>query len=513
MDRNDNSLRILILAPQGRDAALTADLLARAGFDPRVCITVEELCQEIRRGAGCAIVTEEVLHKSARAKMSEVLVDQPPWSDFPFVVFSARVSTLRGITKELGNVSFLDRPVKTRTLTTAVQAALRARQRQYEAQRAIEQRDQFLAMLGHELRNPLGAIVLASEVTKRGRVNGRRLGKHQEIIERQTRHLARLVDDLLDVSRVTSGKVVLRRELVDLHQLIRRCCESIRPRAEAQEIELADALCAEPAFVDGDAVRLDQVFTNLLTNAVKYSPAGSRILVKSTANDERILISIMDNGIGIDPKMLHRIFELFTQANSSLDRSQGGMGIGLTLVKRLIELHGGTIKAHSDGLGLGSEFTVWLPRAQPPIEAEAKGREPLEHWANGLSVVLVEDTEDLREASKEALQQMGYRVSAAHDGPSAVATIIETRPTVALVDIGLPGFDGYEVSRRVRAALGATVVLLALTGYGLPDDERRALAAGFDGHLVKPLTIDALDRAIARATRRHADANPASTPH
>jgi len=499
LDRLTDSERALVFAPIGRDAELTARVLSRFGIETRVCGGVDELCAMIREGAGCAIVTEEALGAAGREKLVALLAEQSPWSDFPLVVFGARLhgdsAAAMDAVRVLGNVSLLDRPVKTRTLVSAVRAALRGRGRQYEARRAIEQRDRFLAMLGHELRNPLAAILLASESLKLSREAPSLASKHA-IIDRQARHLARLVDDLLDVSRVTSGKIALRRTRVDLEQLLRRCAQSVEGIARGHAIEVIREPGATSIAVDGDVVRLEQVFTNLLANAVKYSPAGSPIRLRLAAPAGQAEVVVEDEGVGIAPDMLHRVFELFTQAESTLERAQGGMGIGLTLVKSLVELHGGTVEARSEGIGRGSRFVVRLPRAQA-AEAQPSPQPPARPAAARRRVVLVEDNEDIRETSRELLEQLGCEVTTAKDGPSGLACLLSNKPDVALVDIGLPGIDGYEVGRAARGSLGDSIVLVALTGYGLPEDRRRARDAGFDSHLTKPVTIEALARALS----------------
>ncbi len=495
---------VLVWTPKGRDAQLAADLLGHAGVRTVLCSTVSELCDKITENAGCAIVTEEILSPAARRLVEATLARQPPWSDFPFIVFSPHgipLDQMNEAVKYLGNTTIQDRPVKARTLLSAVHAALMARRRQYQARDAIDQRDQFLAMLGHELRNPLSAIVLATEMLNR--TAGEVGKKHRGIIERQSQHLARLVDDLLDVSRITTGKVVLQRSHLDLNELLMRCTSALEAKhGTSLELDLPPTA----TWVNGDAVRLEQVFSNLLNNARKYSPVDAKITVRTRTRGSMAEIVVEDTGVGIAPDMLPRIFDLFTQAKSSIDRAQGGMGIGLTLVKRLVEMHHGTVEVASPGLGFGSTFSVRLPLEPAPApetqpERAAMPRVPIE-------VVLVEDNPDIRETSRELLEALGCVVTVGADGPSGLAAIVERRPAVALVDIGLPIFDGYTVARRAREALGDEVVLVALTGYGLFEDRRQALAAGFDEHLTKPVASKDLLRILDRAASSGRESRP-----
>jgi signal transduction histidine kinase len=495
MRRDLASERVLVWAPRGRDTELALQVLDKSGHTAVACSGAEELAREIEKGAGCAILTEEALIGGAPARLAEALRGQEPWADFPFVVFGEH-RRLRLALDALGNVTVLERPVQVGTMLSAVRAALRGRRRQYEAGNAIQLRDQFLAMLGHELRNPLGAIMLAVEML--GHVQGETGGKQRGVIARQARHLARLVDDLLDVSRVTTGKVLLKRAPVDLDELTARCVQSAEPvaRARSQDISLSSA--GRPLLVEGDAVRLEQVINNLLTNAMKYSPVGSPIEVSCHAEGGCAVVRVQDQGVGIAPEMLPRIFELFAQADASLDRAQGGLGIGLTVARTLVELHGGRIEAQSEGPGRGSAFTVRIPLAQadrhavPPARAETLPR-------LGLRIVVVEDNADIRETLKDLLESTGCELYVAGDGVAGLAAILAHKPQLAFVDIGLPGLDGYHLARKVRASVQSSLRLVAMTGYGQPEDRQRAQEAGFDEHVTKPLSLPVLEDVLLRA--------------
>jgi signal transduction histidine kinase len=491
--------QVLVLAPHGRDAALAVELLERNGLAGVECASLRELATALAN-AGCAILTEEALSKDGIALLVAGLAAQPAWSDFPFVLLASKTAPGRdttGVWHTLGNVTVLDRPTQSRTLLSAVGAALRARRRQYEVREAIQRRDQFLAMLGHELRNPLAAIALAIESAPAAQHDpGRR---QHEIIARQTQHLSRLVDDLLDVARVTTGKVVLHRSPVDVNDILTRCIESVRLSAASRSIQLEQSIWPDPLYVLGDTVRLEEVFNNLLFNAIKYSPPHSRIIASTQLDAERCSVQITDFGIGIAPDMLLRVFDLFAQGEVALDRRQAGLGIGLTLVKSLVELHDGSVAAHSQGPGSGSRFSVSLPLTRSgtaSVPALDSGALP-----SGLPVLIVDDNTDLLEMTKEVLESFGCQVQTASDGLAGLAQLNAFQPALALIDIGLPGRDGYSLATEVRAGPARQPWLVALTGYGQPEDQRRALAAGFDRHLTKPVSIAALREAIQDANR------------
>ena len=502
------SERVLILTPRGRDAELTSTLLTTHAMAVAACATPDELVERIAEGAGCAIVTSEVLSPQLLQQLGAQLAAQPAWSDFPLIVLvSAR--TRRDAWLKLGNVTILERPIAPPTLVTAVTAALRGRRRQYDARTAIQQRDQFLAMLGHELRNPLGAITLASDPLFVERGDHALLGRQLGVVARHAHHLRRLVDDLLDVARVTSGKVQLRREAVDIDAAIRECIEALEPRARERNIGFVTSTSG--AVIEGDAGRIEQVITNLMTNAIKYSPAGRTITVAAGHDGETCEIRVRDQGVGIAPEMLPHVFELFAQADVSLDRSEGGMGIGLALVDRLVRLHGGTVSVTSEGLGAGSEFVVRLPVGRPPVRLASVP--PEQPSLPTLHVVIVEDNPDLRFLTQLVLESFGCTVATACDGEEGLATIVATDPDLALVDVGLPKLDGYALASQVRQRVAPGPRLVAVTGYGRRDDRKRALAAGFDEHVTKPVSAETLRKLVestALLVARRAGATPSA---
>jgi CheY-like chemotaxis protein/nitrogen-specific signal transduction histidine kinase len=358
-------------------------------------------------------------------------------------------------------------------------------------QLALRAKDEFVAMLGHELRNPLGVIALSIQLMSQ------RLGdealEERRAIERQAKMLGRLVDDLLEGARVSQGKIELRKEQLELSRIVARALEIASPLIARKHQALHVSVPSEGLGIEGDCERLTQAVANLLTNAAKYTGEGGTIRVTGGAADGRVILRVADDGVGIAPELLLRIFEPFVQGDQSLDRSEGGLGLGLAVAKRLVELHGGTIVARSDGPGRGSELTVSLTQiACPPYDRSATGWAP-EAPEQRLKVMVVDDNVDLAAAVGAAVQQLGHEVSVIHRAGAALAALSTRPPDVALVDIGLPEMDGYELARRVRArATGPRVFLVAVTGYGDASYRARSLDAGFDAHVVKPLDLPAL---------------------
>ncbi|MCW8193984.1 PAS domain S-box protein [Proteobacteria bacterium 005FR1] len=375
------------------------------------------------------------------------------------------------------------------------------RQRSEAALRENDRRkDEFLAMLAHELRNPLAAISNTVELLQR-KIDDAQLLEWTDILHRQSGKLGGMVDDLLDVSRVTRGMISLKRERADLLQIVSSALQSVQGLMDEKDHRVTTSLSEEAVEVDGDPVRLEQIVVNLLTNAAKYTDAGGYIDVALRCDAGRAELRVRDNGIGLGAETLARVFDLFGQAERGLARSEGGLGIGLTIVKRLVELHGGTIHAQSAGLGTGAEFIVSLPLADnqrvPDSIAEAK---PLCADEDSKRVLIVEDNPDIADTMALLIEAAGHEVSVAEDGPSALLAAEDFGPDVVLLDIGLPGMDGYEVARRLRRSPGTRqAVLAALTGYGQARDRERTEAAGFDAHFVKPVDLSALEAFIRQA--------------
>jgi two-component system, sensor histidine kinase len=514
---DDRIDQILILAPLGRDAEMLATALRAVGLSPVGCRTVAEVIAGLTSSVGTVVLAEEALTPPAMSALVAALDQQPTWSDIPIIILTASgrmaepsVADLKRF-NQLGNVTLLERPIRVMTLHSSVESALRARRRQYEVRDHLLERerteaalkaesrakDEFLAMLGHELRNPLGAIAAAAhllDVTAPNVGDDDGSAQARRVIERQVRHLTRLVDDLLDVSRVTTGKIELSRRPLDAAAAVANCVAALRAagRVDSHSLDVV----ATPVWVEADEVRLDQIINNLLVNALKYTPEGGRIEVSVRQIDGDAVISVRDTGIGIASDLLPHVFDLFVQGGRAIERKQGGLGIGLTLVHRLVQLHGGAAEASSAGAGQGSTFTVRLPAVSAPVETAlpavpSDGR-------RARRVLLVEDNDDSRQVMALTLKDAGHEVYEASDGPTGLAVALRERPDVAIIDVGLPGLNGYEVAERIRAAPEAHgMILVALTGYGLPEDRKKATAAGFDRHLVKPIDFDQLERVLS----------------
>lgn len=516
MSEQQRSDRILVVAPIGRDSELLCAQLQAAGIPCHSTADVFELCEELANGVGAILVTEEALTRDASSWLMATLAKQPPWSEPPIVILSGgpsmepKVHGFEGLLNRT-NITLVDRPVRIKTLVSTAQSALRARQRQYDIrdlmvqlEERVHERDRFLAVLGHELRNPLGAILLASQMTE---PDGGLDAEKAQLIERQARHLTRLVNDLLDLSRVAAGKIVLKRQVLDLVSTVNQSVRTAGEAAHRHGIELAVRTPAKPILVDADPVRVDQIVTNILTNAIKYTPEGGHVILDVVEQDGQALIRVTDDGVGIAPERIGAIFELFAQAENAIGRAQGGMGIGLALVRNLVELHEGVITAKSEGIGKGSEFAVMLPLATEERLAEATTNKPAASPRTTplpvRRIAIVEDNKDVRDLLLLKLRRLGHSVLEASDGISGLRLVVENRPDLALVDLGLPGIDGYQLARAVREQLGQDVVLVAVSGFGQPEDKRRALEAGFDEHITKPADVNDIENLLMRFADRN----------
>ena len=393
----------------------------------------------------------------------------------------------------------LEEQVRARTaeLTAANQAL---EQRAAELAQADRNKDEFLAMLAHELRNPLAPVRNALQILRMSNLPDGRLRWARDVMERQVDHMARLVDDLLDVARIRGGLIALRMEPVDLATVLERAVEAARPYLDARRHRLTVTPPQGPAPLRADPTRLTQVFGNLLNNAAKYTDEGGHIELTAGREGDAAVVRVKDNGAGIRPSLLPRVFDLFTQGDRSLARTEGGLGIGLTLVRSLVESHGGTVEAHSEGEGRGSEFVVRLPLAEDKADAgpAAATNATAAEARTAQRILVVDDNRDGAESLAMLLRTGGHEVRTAHDGFEALEVARAFRPHIVFLDIGLPRLDGYEVARRLRKEPGMEKgLLVALTGYGQEEDRLKAMAAGFNVHLVKPADIDALQNIVA----------------
>ena len=414
-----------------------------------------------------------------------------------------------------GADAYLTQPFEAIELVAMVRSLLRLKRTEAEARRhaallveADKRKDEFLAMLGHELRNPLSAILTASALIDRGEMNASEARRFNQTIHRQAQNLARLVDDLLDVSRITQGKIHLALDVVDLRSVVDAVLKSHRSEADKRHHRLHVSLGERPMFVKADVTRLEQIIGNLFSNALKYTANGGHIHVtlgeRASETGPNVVFRMRDTGIGIAKENLGSIWDLFVQVDSTLARTESGLGIGLTMVRRLVEMHGGKVEVHSEGTGKGTEFSFELPlladAKTPAVQREAAAT------GGPFRILLVDDNVDSCELYQFAFQEHGHEVTCAHDGQEGIDRALAQPFDLAVVDIGLPTIDGYQVASTLRQQLGdACPYLIALTGYGRPEDKARALASGFDMHLVKPIDVATVETMFKRLGRDRAN--------
>src|ERR1700719_620308 len=523
--------RVLVLPPTRRDGDVTCAMLRNVGLDCDVVGNARMLASQLDTSIGAVVLTDAVVGDPDLSSVMEALDHQPQWSDVPVILLSRPVEQSHNHERRFGkltNLTVLDRPTSGRALVSAVEAAIRGRARQYqirdqlnslqaadaalresatERKNADRRKDEFLATLAHELRNPLAPIRTGLQALARPGGDGASGTVIRAIMERQLSQMVRLIDDLLDVSRISSGKVVLQRSRVDLRAIAELAIEASQPFIARGQHDFKADLPVGPVWVDGDASRLSQIIINLLNNAAKYTAEGGRLRLSLSSDETHAIVRVQDNGVGIPPEMLNEVFDMFAQVNRTLDRSQGGLGIGLSLVRRLTEMHGGEVTADSKGLGHGSTFTVRLPlmdAAQSPAAGdEAAQCEPTQRPR--LRILIVDDIADVADVLKMLLDLEGFETLVAYSGQAALESAREFRPDVVICDIGLPEMDGHEIARRLRAdPKVASAKLIALTGWGAEGELRRTRESGFDFHLVKPVDANALLDLLSQISPRTA---------
>lgn len=508
------SERVLIVAPTTRDAEVTARLLGEVGIEGVACHSWGQVEALVRDGAGALMLTDLVLDATGLAGLQRALQAQPSWSNLP-VLALCRQALLTPALRDAGlrNLTVLDRPTSTRAMVSAVMTALRGRRWQYQIRDQIDsllradrslrladqRKDEFLATLAHELRNPLAPIRTGLQLLSRQPAGGDQLKGVTDMMERQMSQLLRLIDDLLEVSRISTGKLVLQRERLDLRRVVDMALEACQPLIARGGHQLTVTLPDQEVCVDGDLTRLAQSLSNLVNNAAKYTPDGGRIQVSLACEGSDAVLTVTDDGIGLPPDTIARVFDMFAQVNRSLERAQGGLGIGLALVRSLVQMHGGQVSAASPGAGQGSTFTLRLPLLQPapkpapaaPPAAAAPGRT--------LRILVVDDNEDAATVLALLLQLGGHEVQVEHGGHAALRTAASFQPHAIFCDVGMPGMGGYEFAARLRLEPRfADTLLVALTGWGAEEDKRRSRAAGFDEHLTKPASEEVVTALLAR---------------
>jgi signal transduction histidine kinase/CheY-like chemotaxis protein len=526
--------RVQILAPIGRDAALSCAMLREAGFDAAVCDTVWDLVASVADDAGALLIAEEALTPEALKLLVGTLDHQPAWSDIPLIVLAGSefsASSLRplNVLGPIRNVMILERPVRRLILTRTVAIALRSRRRQLELRESIEERadllrreqlanrmkDEFLMTVSHELRTPLTAIYGWARMLITGQIRDDQRQRAIEIIERNAQAQTQLVNDLLDVSRAISGKVRLDVRTVDLAQVISAAVESMQPAAGAKDIPLETVLDPDVPQITGDHERLQQVVWNLLSNAIKFTPPGGRVQLRLSRLHAHAEIVVQDTGIGIEPAFLPYVFDRFRQGDAGTTRQHGGLGLGLAIVRHLVELHGGTVRVECAGVDLGTTFHVLLPltaaaaddvapadvAAAPQVAPAAVPTRRL----NGARVLIVDDEPEARELFSTVMESAGGEVRSAASARDAIAILRTWWPEVLLSDIEMPHEDGYVLMQQVNAMERRDrrrIVAIAVTAHSRPEDRLRALESGFQWHLPKPVDPSELVAVVASLTGR-----------
>lgn len=508
--------RVLIVAPTRRDAHVTCALLRDAGVHCRICADMHDLTAQLAAGVGAVLITDTSLGDPGIHEFVSTMSRQPPWSDVPMLVLTrGREDSPASfpVLAMLTNVTLLDRPVSTRSMVSAVHAALRARQRQYQmrdqivvqqraeqALRDVDRRkDEFLATLSHELRNPLAPIRTALQVLSRIPNDTVKSARLREMMERQLDQLVKLVDDLLDLSRISTGRIVLRRERIDMRTVARTALEAGQPLIDEAGHQVRVELPSQPVWIRADPSRLAQVLGNLINNAAKYTPSHGEITLSIEERTGQAIARVRDNGAGIPPHMIDAVFEMFTQVDRTLDRSKGGLGIGLSLVRRLMRLHGGTVEAESAGIDRGSTFTIRLPTVAYEAVETAPTNGGQARKARRVRVLVVDDNVDAADSLAIQLQSNGHQTRTVYRGADALAAAAEFSPDVVFCDIGMPDMDGTQVASALRSdPRSSATVLVALTGWGSEEDKRRTRRAGFDFHLIKPVSLETVDEVLAR---------------
>lgn len=533
-DDSLTALSVLVFAPVGRDAGLTQEFLQRASVANVICRSMAELCDIFERsGCGALLLTEEALDDCALSRLTALLDAQPSWSDVPVLLFagsSGADMTLRTIQsiETLRNVTLFDRPIRLAAVLSAIRAALRARARQYEvrdllaelrqarltAEAANRSKDEFLATLSHELRTPLNAIIGWTSMLTRGLVDASRMPAVFDTLDRNAQAQAQLIADVLDVSRIVTGKLQLQVTTVDMCDLVARAAESVRTAAAGKEIDLSLEE-SSGCLIRGDADRLQQVIWNLLSNAIKFTPAGGSVRLNVFRDCHDVVVSVADSGAGIPQEFLPHVFDRFRQADQTSTRAHGGLGLGLSIVKHIVELHGGTVSAASEGAGKGACFNVRLPAGEVAA-SEVLPLKPPPYAGitlSGRTVLVLDDDASTREVVSAALGQAGAEVRVAASAAEAWNSLLDRTPDVLVADLAMPVEDGFSFMRRVRTSLaeGGQLPAIALSASADAESERSARAAGFSAFLPKPARPEALLHLIDRLLNAPDHARPEHT--
>ena len=522
----DVDSRILIFAPIGRDAELAQDVLSRASIQCHVCDSIGAVVEIVdRQGGGALLLTEESLDAPDFVALTSSLERQAPWSDIPVLLFAGGPNlemsqrALRSL-DAFRNITLLERPIRLAAVLSTVRAALRSRARQYEvrdllvalhrargeAENANRLKDEFLATLSHELRTPLNAILGWTSMLTRGQIEPARFPRVFEALDRNAQSQAQLIADVLDVSRIITGKLQLKPATVDVCDIVARAADAVRPAAAAKNITLRID-DASDCIVRADPDRLQQVFWNLLSNAIKFTPQGGAIAVTLHHDATSVTIAVTDSGVGIPGGFLPFVFDRFRQADQTTTRAHGGLGLGLSIVKHLTELHGGSVSASSGGEGSGARFEVRLPAIDAPSDTRPQSVARSESIRlDGQSILVVDDDESSREVVAAALEAAHAEVHVAASAAEARHWLDEELPTLIIADLAMPVEDGISLMRSVRVGAARKVPAIALSAYADASSQEAALAAGFTAFLAKPTRAHALldlVRTLLNADRAH----------
>jgi signal transduction histidine kinase/ActR/RegA family two-component response regulator len=511
--------RVLILTPTGRDATLTQKIFREAGISCSICTNIEEFCCELEEGAGAALMTEEALTQQAINRLLPCLEKQPAWSDIPVILFATNSESAGWLLHQLGqraNIIVLERPINISILTGAVHSALRARRRQYqtkslllELEEADRQKDLFLATISHELRTPLNAILGWAGILRSGSIDENTAERGLLTIERNARAQSQLIEDILDMSRIIRGNLPITTEPFDIIPAITAAIDVVRPAAQAKRINIETMLDADVQMISGDSVRFQQIVWNLLSNAIKFTPDGGKVRIELIRHSDHIDIQVSDTGKGISAEFLPHVFDYFRQADNSITRNYGGLGLGLAIVRHLVELHGGTVCATSAGAGKGATFTITLPvttaanlnsgiRSSSKTKFLADKKIPAQNafpMLKGFQILVVDDAVDTRELMIEILTQYGANIIAAQCVTEALELLERHQFDLLISDIEMPNRDGYSLIQEIRAKevlQGRKIPAVALTAHTTAVDRLRAFSAGYDAHIAKPVEIKEL---------------------
>ena len=515
--------RVLVLLPTGRDGSLVCETLKKADIFAESCADINDLTEKFAAGAGAVLLAEESLKMEAFQQLSETFNAQPVWSDVPVVIFAGNTGNPERLLNSVGttvNATIVERPIRIAMLISAVRGALRAREKQYQTRDLLNQlaesdhqKDLFLATLSHELRTPLNSMLGWIQLL-RNNSQAVDLRHGLEIIERNCKAQSEIVSDILFVSRIITGKLTIELKPVELVSALQDAIEVVLPSIEAKQIKLHTFFDPDIGQIKGNYDRLKQIFWNILSNAVKFTPSHGHIEVSARGGKSNVEVEITDSGQGIEPQFLPFIFERFRQADSSYTRKAGGLGLGLAIVRHLVEMHGGSVGVKSGGVNCGTTFTIKIPVLEPDeslLQSEENQSSMVQsikkdELPEGISILLVEDNADSREMLTFLFTRYNVKFNAVASAAEALAAINQSKPDILISDIGMPGEDGYELIRKVRQLSpegGGLIPAIALTGYASIQDRDLALEAGYQEHFTKPVDVDKLIDLVKNVLTKH----------